>query len=293
MPYYRQPDLQGQGAYNPNMKGPDFGQWGREIIGGFIEKKRYEQEQEQLKHKMKLAEALERKKLGLDEERLNLDRMKMVATSMKEPTEKDFQARISSLESIGIPRDKATRLVLLPQNKETMSAYEMKKRDLDELKSTGRITEGQYVKSLYDIAPTEEPEGATPTAKLGVRVKNISSVKETFMNFMQNPKELEATMKNSELMASARSVGIHLDLPVKYSIVKQHQLTGVATKDEDEYAQKVEETSQWLENHQEITKPSDISPVLWGKIDMETATKVLSRRKDKGVFPRWLIDSNK
>jgi len=72
MPYYQQPDLQGQGFYNPNMKGPDFGQGVREIIGGLIEKKRYEQEQEKLKKREEFEMKVAKGRLNSEEARIRI-----------------------------------------------------------------------------------------------------------------------------------------------------------------------------------------------------------------------------
>ena len=147
MPYYQQPDLQGQGFYNPNMKGPDFGQGVREIIGGLIEKKRYAQEQELTRNKLAQDQLKEQIKLAQEEKKIaSLDRYrKFLEGKENKPVAIQIAEKIQE-ENPGMSFGRAVL-----NSKGILSDNEWKEREKYKasLKTTGE--KGNYETSLISI----------------------------------------------------------------------------------------------------------------------------------------------
>jgi hypothetical protein len=147
--------------------------------------------------------------------------------------------------------------------------------------SEGRISQKTYDEIELGLTPSAEPT-VSPTSKYTARKGIIKEVDDAFFEIQNTNKKF---FDDPEMIATYRDrVGLHLDMPPRYTKIAKFIEQDAATKEEKEWFDKAQFTKVTLEAMPHIMTIKDLDALILQDMDKSVANHILSKRKIKKKF---------
>ena len=309
MTYYRQPQQQPSGFYNPWMPGPDIGRGVQGLMDKIQQQKMYQEQLKQQEWKRGITEqeiGQAERGLGLRERELvsrEEERKSIAEYRMREPTQIQLAKKLVETEYVD-DMGKAMALVMgLQKPEEVLSVLEEELKLKEEYRPKDlfdkRMALGQKLvnKGLLDEGTLGMiglgVQGLQPSLTPGSIATNRRLIFDTVTKKMHIPDPETYTDPEKVEELSARD-GIYLWAPIKYSQILQAQALNpkFVTEEELEYVKQIEYTKAYFDKYLKGTEiPLEALPLEEvEKLDTETLSMLYKiynpekRKKILGIF---------